>query len=69
MPWSIHCIVNDPNTWGHTEMTLGSYESQNLARWWALAFIQKGSIIMHQGQPDETIVPIHWVSQLQIRED
>lgn len=68
MPFELRCQVIDPLRHENINQVVDTYATQNDARWWAVAFCQRGSVPANQGLPNEDLIPIHNVWSLEIRE-
>ncbi len=68
MAWHIHCYVRDPLTHSCEQKVIGPYDTQDLARWWAVNLAQRGSVTWNINQPDEQLIPISSIVRMDIKE-
>lgn len=68
MAWFLECNFSNPLVFEHKRNYVGPYADQNEARWWALNFCTKGSVIFWQGTNIERVVPIHSIDWIDLVE-
>ena len=75
MTWSLHCHLIMPESKAYGTVlneyveVVGPYLSQNQARFWAVAFMERGSLSVNQGLPNEELLPASSVTKIEILED
>lgn len=69
MGWQLICEVTTPTRHDTEEVVVATYADQNLARWWAVSFCQRGSVPSNQGQSNEDLIPIQHVVKFKLREE
>ena len=68
MPWQVICHIRDPLDHNCGTEVTGTYDTQALARWWAVNLLQRGSININQGQPDEYLLPSSSIMKVELKE-
>ena len=63
--WQLWVVTSTPVQQRHLVAT---YATQNLARWWAVAFAERGSVSLEQGTPNEQLIPMSHVWRFEIKE-
>ena len=63
MAWSVWATVD-----GH-QTKIATYATQNLARWWAIAWLKAGWVPIYADASREVIVPASQCKRLEIRDD
>ena len=68
MAWDLLIHMKDPTRYEIDELHIATYNTQNEARWWAVAFADRGSVSYKQGTPEEDLIPMSHVIRFIMRE-